>query len=527
MSDTQPDTLSDTELDTTVPEISRSPSSSSLGSGKGPWGRLVSLNPVYPNIDLYEDEVILGRSGSTCKMTYEDPTISGRHCRIYRDPTPITSKTGNVVFVVDMSTNGTFINGELLGRGKKLLLQNGVDVALTPKKHPEKIAYIYQDCKEEEREELEGGPQRTYDLRDVLGTGNFATVRLAVHRDTGERFAMKIVDKKKLMIGSQRPEALMDEVNVLSRLKHPNITSIKDIFQTESTMYLVLELVTGGELFDRIVKEGRFSEDRCRFFLVQMLSAVQYLHTIGIAHRDLKPENILLADNTSDHIKISDFGLSRILDEGSFMKTMCGTPQYVAPEVLTHAEKGGYGKAVDLWSIGVIMYILLCGFAPFEETGDTPLLDKVQQGKYRFPSPQWDTISNDAKDLIKHLLVVDPTVRYTVDQACEHPWVRDRWAQYKEERAAEELKDNSSSTDSTTTTATSSTSTSSSSDSSDSTSSISNSSEKSEDSDHTKSEGKRKREAPSSPEHADPITKKSASQLAKQKQDSVTTNEQE
>ncbi|EFA83771.1 protein kinase 1 [Heterostelium album PN500] len=350
-----------------------------IGDG-ATWGRLVSLNPIYPSIELRQNVVIFGRTPALCQVTFNTPTVSGKHAKIHRDPTA----KQNIVFLEDTSTNGTFINKELIGKGSKILVSNGCEISIIPKQGPERISYIYQDCSEEKAEIDQGGPQPYYDLREVLGTGNFATVRLAVHKETGQKYALKVIDKKKMSMTSKRKDALMDEVNVLTKVKNENIISIKEVFETNKNLYLVLEL--------------------------------------GIAHRDLKPENILLARPDSFVIKISDFGLSRALDEGSYMKTMCGTPQYVAPEILTKGEREGYGKSVDLWSIGVIMYILLCGFPPFGDPSDAHFFDKVKRGGFSFPSPYWDGISDEAKELIKSLILVDVEKRLTIDQALAHSW---------------------------------------------------------------------------------------------------------
>ena len=166
------------------------------------------------------------------------------------------------------------------------------------------------------------------------------------------------------MAQSQR-EPVKDEANILLNVHHPNIIGVKEIFETRRYFYIAMELVRGGELFDRIVEKQHFDEPTTRLVMKQLLEAVAYLHARGIAHRDIKPENILLAEPGTFVVKLSDFGLSRVFDDSSFMKTMCGTPAYVAPEVLMSAGTGGYTDAVDMWSLGVIMYVMLSGFHPF------------------------------------------------------------------------------------------------------------------------------------------------------------------
>jgi len=217
---------------------------------------------------------------------------------------------------------------------------------------------------------------------------------------------------------------LQIEVDILRQVHHPNIIELKEMFETPTHIYLVMELVTGGELFDRIVDRGSYSEkDACKI-VKEMLDGVLYLHSLGIVHRDLKPENLLCANKeTNSGIKIGDFGLSKIIPPDAHMKltTACGTPGYVAPEVL---KCEGYGKAVDLWGCGVIMYIILCGFPPFYEDNNALLFEKIMNGNYSFPSPYWNNISNEAKDLIRHLLCVDPEKRYTAEGALQHSWIK-------------------------------------------------------------------------------------------------------
>ncbi|XDV52083.1 hypothetical protein PO909_020851, partial [Leuciscus waleckii] len=207
----------------------------------------------------------------------------------------------------------------------------------------------------------------------------------------------------------------------VSVIKHANIVSLEDIYECKSHLYLVMQLVSGGELFDRIVEKGFYTEKDASKLIQQILDAVKYLHDMGIVHRDLKPENLLYYSLDEDSkIMISDFGLSKIEGSDSVMSTACGTPGYVAPEVL--AQKP-YSKAVDCWSIGVIAYILLCGYPPFYDENDAKLFEQILKAEYEFDSPYWDDISDSAKDFIVHLMEKDPNQRYTCEQALQHPWI--------------------------------------------------------------------------------------------------------
>jgi serine/threonine protein kinase len=261
-----------------------------------------------------------------------------------------------------------------------------------------------------------------YEITDrVLGVGNFSVVKLGICKENGDSVAIKIVDKSCV---KKKPDMLTNEIQILMRVDHPNIIKLKDLFETPTTLYLVMELVLGGELFERIVERQSYSEHEAQQVMRQLFSAIDYLHSIGIVHRDLKPENLLLATEADDAaIKLTDFGLSKIYTE-EMMSTACGTPCYVAPEIL---QCEGYDKEVDLWSAGVIMYIILCGYPPFYDENDAVLFENIMAGKFEFHSPYWDNVSEEAKDLISHLLVVNPKKRYTAKQALEHKWFKKRF----------------------------------------------------------------------------------------------------
>jgi len=267
-----------------------------------------------------------------------------------------------------------------------------------------------------------------YEIGDTLGTGHFSKVKLGIHKETREKVAIKIITKP---TGS-KIAMLEAEVNILTACDHPNVVKLHLICDTPDTLYLVLELLTGGELFDRIIAKGHYSEADARKLTITLLDCLAYLHSKGIAHRDLKPENILLKDTSEDAvIKVTDFGLSKIFADDThgevIMKTACGTPGYVAPEVLTHEA---YSSQVDLWSVGVIVYILLCGFPPFYGDNDAQMFKKIKAGQYKFLAPYWDPISADAKDFVAKLLVVDNKKRMTATEALKHKWLMPETAKH-------------------------------------------------------------------------------------------------
>uniref|UniRef100_A0A8C4HSW8 Calcium/calmodulin-dependent protein kinase Ib n=1 Tax=Dicentrarchus labrax TaxID=13489 RepID=A0A8C4HSW8_DICLA len=255
-------------------------------------------------------------------------------------------------------------------------------------------------------------------VKNLWSLGAFSEVVLAEEKRTQKLVAIKCIPKKAL---EGKETSIENEIAVLHKIKHANIVSLEEIFESKSHLYLVMQLVSGGELFDRIIEKGFYTEKDASKLIQQILDAVKYLHDMGIVHRDLKPENLLYYSMDEDSkIMISDFGLSKIEGSGSVMSTACGTPGYVAPEVL--AQKP-YSKAVDCWSIGVIAYILLCGYPPFYDENDAKLFEQILKAEYEFDSPYWDDISDSAKDFILHLMEKDPNVRYTCDQALQHPWI--------------------------------------------------------------------------------------------------------
>ncbi|XP_016299470.1 calcium/calmodulin-dependent protein kinase type 1D-like [Sinocyclocheilus anshuiensis] len=252
----------------------------------------------------------------------------------------------------------------------------------------------------------------------IATVGAFSEVVLAEERSTGKMFAVKCIPKKAL---KGKESSIENEIAVLRKIKHENIVALEDIYESSNHLYLIMQLVSGGELFDRIVEKGFYTEKDASTLIRQVLDAVNYLHSMGIVHRDLKPENLLYFNpQDGSKIMISDFGLSKMEGTGDVMSTACGTPGYVAPEVL--AQKP-YSKAVDCWSIGVIAYILLCGYPPFYDENDSKLFEQILKADYEFDAPYWDDISDSAKDFISCLMEKDPSKRYTCEQALRHPWI--------------------------------------------------------------------------------------------------------
>eukprot|EP01097_Dermamoeba_algensis_P006627 TRINITY_DN412_c0_g1_i8.p1 TRINITY_DN412_c0_g1~~TRINITY_DN412_c0_g1_i8.p1 ORF type:complete len:376 (-),score=98.78 TRINITY_DN412_c0_g1_i8:277-1404(-) len=263
------------------------------------------------------------------------------------------------------------------------------------------------------------GIHEVYDLGKEIGRGGFSVVVEATRKDSGKKYAVRCI--KKSMVEGDDIILLKREISIMKKIDHPNILKLFEVYEEEEDFYLVMELVNGKELFDKIVDRGQYSEKDASNIVKQIVAAIEYLHDKGIAHRDLKPENLLSSgDEEHEIIKIADFGFSKQFGEEQLV-TSCGSPGYVAPEVLT---QDSYDKSVDMWSLGVIIYILLCGFPPFYADTPPELFKKIMDVKYDFDDPAWDNVSEAAKNVIRNLLVKDPQKRWTAQQCLRDSWVQ-------------------------------------------------------------------------------------------------------
>ncbi|RHZ01811.1 hypothetical protein DYB37_007566 [Aphanomyces astaci] len=255
-----------------------------------------------------------------------------------------------------------------------------------------------------------------YKFGKTLGTGSFATVKSAVNKADNTKWAVKCIEKASLAPDDE--EALRVEVEVLQMVEHPNIVKLKEVFDCPKTFYMVMEEMSGGELFDRIVEKEKYSEREARTVVHKLATALAYCHTLGIVHRDLKVRHCKLnlkACLENAEIKIADFGLAKLIQGNSMMQTACGTPGYVAPEIL---EGKPYGGEVDMWSLGVITYILLCGFPPFYDENNAALFATIKAGAYDFPSPYWDHVSDSGTSIMcQHKLDVTRSRSQGLDQS--------------------------------------------------------------------------------------------------------------
>jgi len=273
-----------------------------------------------------------------------------------------------------------------------------------------------------------------YIIGRVLGKGAFGEVNEVVHKKTGEKRAVKFISKH----GSEKftPEYIKSttesEIDILCSIEQDNIVQMKDLFITDTQYCIVMELVTGGELFDKIVQLTCYSEQQAAILIKQVFTGIHHLHENGIGHRDLKPENLLLSSPDEDAmIKIADFGLAKKLAHPTdMMLDACGTLMYLAPEVIktVRARQGGqetlgYDLKVDMWSAGVILYIMMCGFPPFYDEDDHALFDEILRARLEFPSPEWDAVSDEAKDFVRKLIEPNSEKRLSAAEALNDPWI--------------------------------------------------------------------------------------------------------
>lgn len=255
-----------------------------------------------------------------------------------------------------------------------------------------------------------------YEVGRTIGEGTFAKVKFAQNTETGESVAMKVIDRSSI-IKHKMVDQIKREISIMKLVRHPYVVRLHEVLASRTKIYIILEFITGGELFDKIVHHGRLSEAEARRYFQQLIDGVDFCHSKGVYHRDLKPENLLL--DSQGNLKISDFGLSALPEQGvSLLRTTCGTPNYVAPEVLSH--KGYNGALADVWSCGVILYVLIAGYLPFDELDLTTLYSKIDNADFSCPS--WFPVG--AKSLIKRILDPNPETRITIEQIRDDEWFK-------------------------------------------------------------------------------------------------------
>ncbi|KAK8088841.1 hypothetical protein PG997_003802 [Apiospora hydei] len=333
---------------------------------------------------------LIGRH-QECDVVVNEPIVSNRHTLIFTE-----NKGSDAIAVLeDLSSNGTFVNEDLVGRNQRRELHDSDEIAVN-----DKTRFIFKYP----RSRMSSRFLQQYTLLERLGKGHFAEVFLCVEKSTGTRYAVKIFTKQPGMEERSKTDGLQQEIAVLMGVSHPNVLCLKDTFNERNAVYLVLELAPEGELFNHIVMKQKLTEDECRKLFIQLFQGIKYLHDRNIVHRDIKPENILVVDKEI-HVKLADFGLAKIIGEESFTTTLCGTPSYVAPEILADGKHRKYTKAL------------------YSREFPYTLSQQIRSGRFDYPSPYWDSVGDPALDLIDSMLVVEPEKRFTVDQCLSHPWI--------------------------------------------------------------------------------------------------------
>ncbi|KAF8161058.1 kinase-like domain-containing protein [Crassisporium funariophilum] len=397
------------------------------------WGYLQPCSASLTRIDFWKihPRYTIGRNTELNQVILPGFKVSNQHCVIVWDGAESSSSTA---VVHDLSSNGTFINGERIGKGATRIVREGNEIAFgTSVPQPqngglEDYRFIYRHTA--------GGPPTEglyafYDLSTELGKGSFATVRKAISRSSGQWYAVKMIQESKNVRQNgengrtSRNNTFAREISIMEKLKHPNICELVEVFfQENNDINLVLELVEGGDLLEYILKNNGLCEVDAKHITYQMCDALAYIHSLGVAHRDLKPENVLLTRDNPPIVKVADFGLAKVVDSLTMLRTMCGTPSYLAPEVVKQENRDGYDNLVDSWSVGVIVFSMLTNSGPFiEDENQRDICIRIL-GR----TVDWNTLLNcgvgdEAISFIRNLLRDDPRQRMSLTKARGHPWL--------------------------------------------------------------------------------------------------------
>ncbi|KAF8322228.1 kinase-like protein [Clavulina sp. PMI_390] len=388
------------------------------------WGRLYPCTPDLPLFVCRKPQTVylVGR-GPTCDIIISNHKISGRHCTVSYHP-----ELG-VVRIEDHSTNGTYVNGRLVGKGKLEVITGSPEISLLRPGNDggDDIRFIFRPPSDPNDEVLGGGLYQEYQQLEMLGKGAFGVVHKLHHRETGQLAAAKIFVKTRFLESWENfAHNATREISIMTKLRHPNIVEFFNHYQdTGSFLFpldIVMELVDGGDLLQHIHQQpgGHMKEPETKSITRLVCQGLTYIHSQGITHRDLKPENILL---TRDGMpKIADFGLAKMVDSQTFLKTACGTPAYVAPEVLDDLSTG-YSPKVDSWSMAVIVYAMLTGRHAWTEGAEDDFRERLRQRASNLTGILEFEVSQEVQKWIIAMLRSNPEVRLSISEALEHPWL--------------------------------------------------------------------------------------------------------
>jgi serine/threonine-protein kinase Chk2 len=335
------------------------------------------------------------------------------------------------VILFDSSSNGTFVNLQLVGKNKRRIIRSGDEISIL---HPDIKVFKFVDNRSCAEKSKKFPPEVTqkYFISKILGQGACGVVWLTYQVNEGGQFAMKEVKKYGLSMGArvrqcQDPSKIDNEVRIMRQLQHPCCIKLLDNIDAGNQVYMFLEYCPGGDLLSRIIDNKYLQEPLSKFYFYQLCHAIQYLHLNEVTHRDLKPDNILLmGDDEETLLKVSDFGLSKDVAQ-SDLRTICGTPLYVAPEILeSKFNHNTYSKKVDIWSLGVVLFTMLSGTLPFSNDYGSPATEQIRCGRFAFRSGVWRKVSDTARKLVVDLLQVDPDKRPSIDELIKTTWLQER-----------------------------------------------------------------------------------------------------
>ncbi|XP_046680767.1 serine/threonine-protein kinase Chk2-like [Homalodisca vitripennis] len=390
------------------------------------WGWLYpTQNISFKPLAMQKDEYTFGRSPK-CDVVFNDgcvcdnllQVISKNHFKIFKE----TLSGIEAIHLMDLSMNGTFVNNNKIGKGNKVILKNKDEIALA---NLHNKVYVFIDTSFN-KHWIPPEMKEIYTVIGPLGSGAYGEVKLAQNKINEKYVAIKKIQKREGKEGKT-----YNEVRILQNLKHPCVVTMEDVFDTSDSLYIVMEYVSGGELAKRIREVTRLSDGEAKCIFYQLVLALQYLHLKRVAHRDLKPENVLLMSKNQKCnerlVKVSDFGLSKLIDTNTDLKTMCGTPVYTAPEILMTQGTGFYTHQVDVWSLGVMLFLCLSGKLPFsKDRSPLPVVEQIVRVSYSMSGPEWRGVSPQAASLIRRMLKADPNQRITIEQILAHPWLQDK-----------------------------------------------------------------------------------------------------